>query len=646
MSSIGKFTAALAAISQEVTITAANFNLDFTLMKVEAPAEYQPLGSAISLHRQHQAESGSAHRTARKLGALFESIIPYTPTLYKAYGQRASTLIETQTAKGLNDKLVQSGPFSTHAGPDATTIWAAATSGKRAISVHLLACMLARIWKGPEAISVWVELVARRKAEIVQEFEQGSIQSTTDLLAEQQEISRSHLAIWDSSARAWLQTADEALCVKQTQLKLVLDNVNIPVENSSDLYTSVIKAWKTALLLVDRLASGSPQSVQDGSVLLGLSAWHMYPDMLVLGKSTVRIEQKDDLIAPGGILTIGLEYSNREGSGLFWSLPLAHMHFYGDTPTVTRSLTTTTSRVPVNALFQVALGNLSSQWMVDTTESSDMIAEMHRCLMTGLGISGASAMKSMQQHNWFAAIHQASIDSINSVGQTKELNEKLHALGARRSHTFLTNVAEKAEKYFDLNQFPKLLSLMKDCEAQIEFLRAIGRNLGLEPDDIFVRYRPEKSLKLDKPRPYASKPEWRYASVVPHSFTSLKRSSEGQQKIRQVYCRWFSLPPKPSGDTLASQQYEAHFSALLGAIAERLGESGKPMADIPSISPAQNQLNMIADEPAASMETFIPTTAYNFERYIDDYSFVWQGFGLDTCTGDHNETFRSLGAGI
>lgn len=96
-------------------------------------------------------------------------------------------------------------------GLDGMSIWAAATSGKRAIAIHLLACTLSKIWKGPKSISVWVKLLARRKSEILAEFDGGSTQATARIMAAQQEITRGHLAAWDASARAWLQTADEAI---------------------------------------------------------------------------------------------------------------------------------------------------------------------------------------------------------------------------------------------------------------------------------------------------------------------------------------------------------------------------------------------------------------------------------------------------
>ncbi|KAH7150221.1 hypothetical protein B0J13DRAFT_523284 [Dactylonectria estremocensis] len=46
---------------------------------------------------------------------------------------------------------------------------------------------------------------------------------------------------------------------------------------------------------------GIPQSIQNGAVLLGLSSWHLYPNMLVLKKGPITIDQGDQLVHDGGI---------------------------------------------------------------------------------------------------------------------------------------------------------------------------------------------------------------------------------------------------------------------------------------------------------------------------------------------------------
>lgn len=152
MASIGKITVAAASVAQETTVALSNINFDFSLVKLEAPSEYRALGTLLSPKRKREAEDRSIHLTARKLGALFSSDLPPIPNLTRAYGLRASEIIEDPR---FNPRSSPShGPFGDYVGADGTSIWAAATSGPDALAVHLLACLLARVWSGPEATAI------------------------------------------------------------------------------------------------------------------------------------------------------------------------------------------------------------------------------------------------------------------------------------------------------------------------------------------------------------------------------------------------------------------------------------------------------------------------------------------------------------
>jgi hypothetical protein len=156
----GKFCAALGKVQNENTLALNNLNFDFALCKFDAPKEFHGLGTSLSDQHRAAAESGTPHRIARKLGALFEQLVPLTPELISAYGQRVS---EISQIRAVNPKgRDKDGPFADQVGIDGTAIWAAATSGPSAIPVLMLACMLARMWKGPEAISLWAEIIAQR----------------------------------------------------------------------------------------------------------------------------------------------------------------------------------------------------------------------------------------------------------------------------------------------------------------------------------------------------------------------------------------------------------------------------------------------------------------------------------------------------
>ncbi|OTB05969.1 hypothetical protein M426DRAFT_48594, partial [Hypoxylon sp. CI-4A] len=325
MGSIGKFTTSALSIPNEFTVAAAAFNFDFSLIKVEAPQEFHGVRDALSLQRRNDAEDGIPHITARKLGALFEPITPEVPHLIQAYGKRVSEICSNLDMKP--EHRPHLGAFEAQAGPDGTSIWAAATSGKGALAVHLLACLLARIWKSHEATSLWVELVERRKEEIVKNFESSNITATATVMSAQQIFSRQQLASWDASARSWLQTADAAKKLQQTQLMLIINNIKMPVDSGKDAYESIVKSWQTSLTAMDSLVRGMPQRVQNGAVLLAISSWHLYPNMEILLERTQSIDQNDSLMS-GAVLTISAYGVDSNHEGVFWSLPLSRMRYY------------------------------------------------------------------------------------------------------------------------------------------------------------------------------------------------------------------------------------------------------------------------------------------------------------------------------
>jgi len=261
--SINKLAVSAVNGALEIQPALANINFDFSLWKVAPPKEFEGVGAALTTFRRNEAENGCTHRTARKLGALFEKLLPVTPKLIKAYGQRASEISESSTIDA--EARSAYGVFASRVGADATSLWAAATSGSSAIAVHLLACMLARIWEGPEATSIWVEITERRKQEVNNDIEQNNVSDITTLAAAQQELTRSQISEWDASARAWLRVADARKCRQQKQLMLILENIQSPVNKKTDTYSSVISAWTNALIQMEGLINGVSQEAQGGT---------------------------------------------------------------------------------------------------------------------------------------------------------------------------------------------------------------------------------------------------------------------------------------------------------------------------------------------------------------------------------------------
>jgi hypothetical protein len=286
---VGRITASLATGIAETTASLFNVNLDFSLIKVEAPQEFSPVGAALSSLRRESAESGSVHTTARKLGALFDLILPETPDLIKSYGSRASEIATMSQIKHHTNY----GVFQSQVGIDATSIWASATSGEGAIKAHLLACILARVWDSGEATAVWDEIVETQKKIVMEKFNEGGSVDMMSWMVAKQKIDRKELRDWDASARAWLCIADKVKEEQQNRFWLALDQFDLKMTNRSGLYDAVIEVWKDVLEGLELLVKGSSLELRTINLLLGLSALHLYPDMDIVTKKEPMVHQND-----------------------------------------------------------------------------------------------------------------------------------------------------------------------------------------------------------------------------------------------------------------------------------------------------------------------------------------------------------------
>ncbi|MDI1489455.1 MAG: hypothetical protein OHK93_008734 [Ramalina farinacea] len=582
MSSIGRVTAALGAAHVENTLALANLNFDFSLIRVDAPPEFRQLGSNLSDRRRQEAETGTPHRVARKLGALFAGVLPRTPKLTQAYGLRLSEI--SQSSRHNPKGNSRDGPFSAHIGADGTAIWAAATSGANAIPILMLACLLARIWSGPEATSLWVELVEHRRHEIQTECTNDE----AALCAAQQDISRSQLADWDASARAWLRTADEAKSLQQTQLMLVLNNLQLPVSNNASVYQSVIKSSEIALLLMENLLNGQPQRAESGAFLLGLSAWHLYPDMVVHGTVTRKIEQKDDLCPKGGVVTLGLESVKGADKGIYWSLPLAHLRYYGEPVQSSRSTGGDNAlRVSMDQLVYVSLGSLSIGWVRrsrDIKEVLSWFSLLWHCFEranSGLGEGGQTEKQGCACRDvvlgsgWLKTMMVAASSYPSLCDQDKGWANELMGLGYRQYPNFLAEPVYHVPPYFGLLVPSALIPLLKDDDERIKALREVAQQLGLAGTKVVIRY--ERTGFQDASETVKGfRRKWlstyEYASAFPMALRACEtKSSEPvisePRHIRWIATRWQELfaavAPESAEDAYRMEPLEEPKNSLL-----------------------------------------------------------------------------------
>ena len=557
MSSLGRLTAALGVAHNENTLALANINFDFSLFRVEAPLEFQALGANLSANRRQEAETGTPHRTARKLGALFEGVLPHVPELARAYGRRVS---EISSYQQYNPRETgEGGPFAAHMGADGTAIWAAATSGPGAIPVLMLACMLARIWTASEATSLWVEIVACRRREIEIDCTGDEAKDYILLQAAQQDLTRSNLADWDASARAWLRTADEAKQLEQTQLMLIINNLHIPVSNNMSVYHSVIESSKTALVSMNNILKGMPQRVQSGALLLGLSAWHLYPDMVVHGSVTKKIQQRDQLVPTGTIITLGLESVAGADMGVSWSLPLAHLRFYGDPVQSSRSTGHDASRIPAEQLIYVVLGVLFRNWV----KTSSMIplalrwlSKMHRCIKRAaqveVGHEAEGIRKYFEDCGWLNILSSRA-ESFDKLHEHEmEVPIKLMAIGFRRFDAMLDR-ENPVPQFFGLLNVRTLFPLIKRdmLEERIRILRGFAAQQKARPEDMIIRYKRYGSQEFIKVREVNGAQEYylsprqetfyEYASALPYIRGSMKRDYSGKCTGIAKHKRWIAL---------------------------------------------------------------------------------------------------------
>ncbi|KAL9603954.1 MAG: hypothetical protein Q9179_002016 [Wetmoreana sp. 5 TL-2023] len=528
MASINKLYSSIASGSLEIAPALANLNFDFALWKVAAPKEFEGVGSALSTPRREEAESGTLHTIAHTSNTWLDEGL-----WDSSFGDSPGLVVRRSSRKSY-------GVFASRVGPDATSLWAAATSGTSAISIHLLACLLARIWDGPEAISIWVEVIKRRKEEIIAEFDETDIARLATLAAARQDLPRAQIAEWDDSARAWLRNADMVKNKQQKQLMLILDNVQVPVNRKTDTYESVMEAWTNSLVQMEALVQGISQQARSGEILLALSSWHLFPDLTVVTPSMAHVRQNDPVFGLGGMLTIGLQTPNSQENGVHWSLPLAYLRHYGAPVVSARSISSgSRSRLSLQELLQATLGSLLQGWGAagkDTSRALNWMSSIYRMVTeaTKLDNNLTNLTTGMAEHSWLALLSKAADCYIASKGLERQHNNKLISLGRKQAQTFLGTPSEPLFGMLKNGRY--VMKMITNEEDKIEYLRKVGKIIaeqrGLDSSQILIRYK----HRLSGPRSV-----YEYATAIPSTNASRKRKAEQpdaygvQSNVRWLY---------------------------------------------------------------------------------------------------------------
>ena len=571
MSSIGKISANLISAVNENTLALASAKFDFSLIKVEAPAEFSGLGEALSVRRRNEAEDGTSHRTARRLAALFEQLVPSTPKLITAYGLRSSEIIKTP---GINPRSSPVyGPFETFVGADGTAMWAAATSGIPALGVYLLACLLARAWDAKEAISVWVELVEHRRAEIEDGSKNNHAVSDSSRMSVHQIISRDELARWDASARAWLRSADQAKVKEQTQLTLIIKNSQLPFNGGPTTYRKVVEAWQQAMTCLESLLCGRPQAISNKSILLAFSAWHLYPNLIWLGSDIRNVDFHDPYVDPRGTGTIALEPGSATATrSTSWSLALSHLRYYGRP--VTAESSTDFSRVNIQQLHIVALGSITYLWRIS---QRDIPAVMQWFVQVWSFLDQNATEPALEGLDWLKYLAQAAKVVQISIDCNEPSALQLLRYGQRRGKHFLSTPHADIKPFFGLAYDSILVSLSEqvDEERAIAYMRAVAKWNEWHCSEAFIGCNQKPSAD------WTSVLVQEFMTAVPHLRGSRKRNFDGKAIDDITHARWIHVERCPRSYPVSDDYIKSALCARFEELHNR-GEYAMQVNDRPS----------------------------------------------------------------
>ena len=274
--------------------------------------------------------------------------------------------------------------------------------------------------------------------------------------------------------------------------------------------------------------------------------------MIVFGENySKKVDQKDELVHPGGVLTLGLDSKEEEDRGVYWSLPLAHLRYYGDPVMSKHCLTSDSARLSMDQLLQVALGSLFRSWgvkMPNVYKAAQLIALMHlSCQKAVPHVSGARVDNDVTlYHNpWMDLLGKAASDFL-SADDDKELYRRLVGLGLRRG-PLLTAKKGVCTGVWRLDT-ANLVSLMRDEGDKVEFLRELALQCNIDPHSLVIRVR-----NCDSVAPTAdleiSPMDWIFrhsenevrADLVQYSFMTavpLNASALSGQKATMPGCRF------------------------------------------------------------------------------------------------------------
>ena len=266
----------------------------------------------------------------------------------------------------------------------------------------------------------------------------------------------------------------------------------------------------------------------------------------------------------GTMITLGLESIAEAPMGVYWSLPLAHLRFYGDPVQSIRSTGHDSSRIPAEQFIYVVLGVIFRNW-VKTSSMMPLalrwLTKIHSCIKRAAQVEGrhesagreAEGIRKLFEDCGWLNILLSSVESFNKLQEHEmEVPIKLMATGFRRFEGMLDKEHPLPQVFGLLNVreiFPLLRTDM--VEERIRILRRVAAQQNASPADMIIRYKRYGSPEFTRIREDTGAQEYyhsssreesyEYASALPFVRGSTKRNYSGECSGIEKHKRWIAI---------------------------------------------------------------------------------------------------------
>ena len=360
------------------------------------------------------------------------------------------------------------------------------------------------------------------------------------------------------------------MAFEQKRLMLILNNTTERVNSSSIPFESVIHAWHDSLKSFEALVNGVSQKAKNGEILLALSAWHIYPNLMIVKPEPKQMYLKDSLLQSCGVLTVGLHKVDDHLGGISWSLPLSHLRHY-EAPVNREGTFNSAQRLTLEEFSQVFLGAFLQGWGAKIVDRSIMIQWLTKIRSILHGLAHQERYPLMQYLNlygtgcWLNTLFEASTQCLQASNAGDEAFKQMLRLGSQHAKVFLGT--SFLRPYFGLSEKGKFVSCAATEDDKVQILRHAAAKLPGEPDQMFIRLRHDTA-------PPAT-PLYEYATAKPMKRQSLKRHSDGRQQQALIHQRWL-CDGGVLKDHTSDKRYYRHLVKVFPYLASSTNYSSSP----------------------------------------------------------------------